>query len=350
MRLKPLAEQVVVVTGASSGIGLLIARGAAAAGAKVVLVSRDGETLARIRSEIEAGGGVAEVAVADVGDAAAVDAAAAHAVATFGRIDSWVNDAGVAIYATLLDTPDDEHDRLFRTNYFGTVHGCRAAVRHMRDHGGALITVGSIASDMPSPILGAYTASKHALKAYVESLRIELAADGVPIVVTLIKPAGMATPIGLHAANHLDGEALVPPPAYDPQLVADAVLYCAQHVRREVVVGGLGRAQALFATHFPALFERLAPLVVPLLTTRWTPKTASDNLDAPGGNGLARSPNETGLPFSPYTALALRPGLKAALGIGAGLVIAGAILRRRARARPAQAMHQRSGRALAKRR
>ena len=316
LRLKPLAEQVLVVTGASSGIGLLIGRSAAAAGAKVLLVARNETALEQVRADIVAKGGIAEIAVADVGDAAAVDAAASRAVSLYGRIDTWVNNAGVAIYAPLLETPDDEHERLFRTNYFGVVHGCRAAVRHLRKSGGALITVGSIASDMPSPTLGAYAASKHALKAYVESLRIELRADNVPIAVTLIKPAGMATPIGAHAANHLKGEALIPPPAYDPQLVADAVLFCAQHVRRAVTVGGVGSAQALFANHFPALFDRLAPFIVPLLSTTRVHKTASDNLDAPTQDGEARSPNEHGIAVSPATALALHPVLRGLTAAG----------------------------------
>lgn len=322
VRLKPLAEQVLVVTGASSGIGLLIAQGAAAAGAKVLLVARNQAALETVRAGIVAEGGMADIAVADVGDAGAVDAAAARAVSLFGRIDSWVNNAGVAIYAPLVDTPDDEHQRLFRTNYFGMVHGSRAAIRHMAETGGALITVGSIASDMPSPMLGAYTASKHALKAYVESLRIELAAAAVPIAVTLIKPAGMATPIGVHAANHQAGEALIPPPAYDPQLVADAVLFCAQHVRRDLTVGGLARAQSLFATHFPALFDRLAPFVVPLLSTRSVPKTPGDNLDQPARDGEARSPNERGIPVSPATTLALQPVMRA-LTVGGVIALAG---------------------------
>lgn len=322
VRLKPLAEQVLVVTGASSGIGLLIAQGAAAAGAKVLLVARNEAALETVRAGIVAEGGMAEIAVADVGDAGAVDAAAARAVSLFGRIDTWVNNAGVAIYAPLLDTPDDEHERLFRTNYFGMAHGSRAAIRHMTETGGALITVGSIASDMPSPMLGAYTASKHALKAYVESLRIELAAAAVPIAVTLIKPAGMATPIGVHAANHQAGEALIPPPAYDPQLVADAVLFCAQHVRRDLTVGGFGRAQSLFATHFPALFDRLAPFVVPLLSTRSVPKTPGDNLDQPARDGEAQSPNERGIPVSPATTLALHPAMRA-VTVGGVIALAG---------------------------
>lgn len=133
INLKPIAEQVVVVTSASSGIGLATARLAARCGAGVLLVSRDGEALRRIAAEIRAEGGRAAWEVADVGDAEEVEAAAACAVERFGRIDGWVNDAGVAIYARLIDTPADEHERMFRTNYWGVVNRSLAAVRQLRE-------------------------------------------------------------------------------------------------------------------------------------------------------------------------------------------------------------------------
>jgi short-subunit dehydrogenase len=321
MKLKPLAKQVVVITGASSGIGLVTARLAAQRGAKVFLVSRNAVVLEAIVSEIRADGGVAEFAAADVGERSALSAAADKAIACFGRIDTWVNNAGVAIYALLLDTPDDEHERLFRTNYFGVVNGSKIAVEHLCEHGGALITVASIASDMPSPIMGAYSASKHASKAFTESLRIELQAAGVPISLTVIKPSGISTPIGAHAANHLDGEAKIPPPVYDPILVAEAILDSAVHSRREVTVGGAGRAQVLFAGHFPALFERLAPLLIPQLSTKAVPKTQSDNLESPASGGNERSPNERGRRLSLYTAASLRP--VRVLGVLGVVVLAG---------------------------
>lgn len=328
--LKPLAEQVMVVTGATSGIGLLIARSAARRGAKLLLVARNEAALREVAADMIAAGGTAEWAVADVADAIAVDAAARHAIATFGRIDTWVNNAGVAIYARLVDTPDDEHARMFATNYFGVVHGCKAAVRHMAERGGAIITVASIAADMPSPILGAYTASKHAVAAFVRSLRIELRADRLPISVTLLKPSGVATPIVRHAANHLADEALVPPPPYDPQIVADAVLHCAEHPRREVTVGGVGRVQSGFAQMFPAAFERLAPLVIPLLSSKHRERSAGDALWRPGSDGSARSPEDMAVPISPYTSMALRPWLTGVVLVGG----AGAFLLRKGSRRP----------------
>ena len=328
IKLKPLAEQVIVITGASSGIGLVTARTAARAGAAVFLVARSGDTLGEVAREINNAGGRADFAAADVGVFAEVQAAAAQAIARFGRIDAWVNDAGSAIYGKVLDTPLDEQERLFRTNYFGAVHGCQAAVPHLRD-GGALITVGSLASDMPSPPMGVYSATKHAAKAYVEVLRMELQADAVPISVTLVKPAGIDTPIGRHASNHgadgggAAGEAQIPPPAYDPQIVADAILDACVNPRREVTVGGVGRAQVLFSQHFPALYERIAPLLGKAAYSPDKPQPGPSNLYEGAQAGQERTGEHPArLRHSLYTSAVLHPKTTAAVGVG---VIAGAV-------------------------
>jgi short-subunit dehydrogenase len=335
--LKPLADQVIVITGASSGIGLVTARMAAERGAKVLLVSRAGDALQRIVEEITDAGGTAAFAVADVGDLAAVQMAARKAVERFGRIDTWVNDAGVAIYAKLVDTPMAEHERLIRTNYFGMVHGALTAVEHLQREGGALITVGSIASDLPSPIMGAYAASKHAVKGYINSLRIEVNADRLPISITLVKPSGIDTPVGEHAANHLDGEALVPPPLYDPELVAEAILDAAQHPRRDVTVGGVGRLQVLLGEHFPGLLARFGGAMIPMLRDPGIAKTRGDNLDAPAHDGEARSKAQTGRGFSVYTAAGRHKGavaLAAAVGIAAVLGLASSSRKQKPKPRP----------------
>ena len=309
IKLKPLDQQVIVVTGASSGIGLATARTAAARGARVLLVARSGDVLAEEVKAIVADGGAADWKVADVGDWEQMRAAAAHAVQRFGRIDTWVNDAGVTIYAKLADTPGDEHERLFRTNYFGTVHGCQAALPHLAEHGGAIVTVGSIVSDLPSPVQGAYAASKHAIKAYVAALRMEVAADGVPVSVSLIKPSGIDTPIAQHAVNHVGGAAQVPPPSYDPQLVADAILDAATRPVREITVGGAGLAQVLFYQHFKALAEKLMPIAAATFTAPGKTQPVPSNLFVGNADARVHSGENSPRRFSTYTAAARHPVL-----------------------------------------
>jgi NADP-dependent 3-hydroxy acid dehydrogenase YdfG len=311
MRKRPLAEQVIVITGASSGIGLVTARRAAAAGARVFLVSRNEAALSRIVAGITQGGGQAGFAVADVADRDALATAARAAVDRFGRIDSWVSNAGVAIYAPLLETPVDEHRRMFETNYFGTVNSTAVAMPHLTASRGTLVIVGSVAGDMPSPIMGAYAASKHAVRAFASSLRIELNAAASPVAVTLIKPSGINTPIAENAANHQAGAGRIPPPPYDPELVAEAILEAAVHPRRERSVGGFGVLEVLFANHFPGLFERLAPAIIPLLSDARRPPDRRDNLQRPKGGNAERTAREWGKPFSVYQQLSRRPGLTA---------------------------------------
>lgn len=323
---RPLAEQKIVITGASSGIGLQTAKQAVAQGAEVLLVSRNAEALAQIVEEIGAGAGSAVFHAADVGDAEAMKAAAQAAVDRFGRIDTWINCAGVAIYGKLVDIPFDEHERLFRTNYFGVVNGAQAALPYLERSGGTLITIASIASDIPSPILGAYAASKHAVKAYIESLRIELTTAGSAVTITLVKPSGVDTPIGQHAANHMGAEALIPPPVYDPSIVADTILDLIEHPRREITIGGAGRANVLLGEHFPRALQHLSRFFSPLLTDSGRPPTSRNNLFQPGDDKRVRSGVEQGRAFSLYT-VAARHRTVTALSV-AGLAAAAFAVRR----------------------
>ena len=333
-KLKPLSEQVIVITGASSGIGLATARKATKVGAKVLLVARNEAALKAVVAEIDAAGGVADYIVADVGDEADIKAVVDKAGVRFGGFDTWINNAGVGIYASLAETPTAEHARLFKTNYWGTVFGSLAAVDYLRIRGGALINVGSVAADMPSPLFGAYVASKHAVKGFTDSLRIEMIAARAPISVTLIKPSGIGTPFAEHAANHLAGEARIPLPVYAPELVADAILHCAQTVRRDMTVGGGGRQQVMMATHLPSLFDHLAPLIMPLLSDKKHAKTRSDNLDHSLEAGRAHGALAKGRSFSIYTTAQMHPRAMLGLGLIGGLAAAALIGARLSRTSP----------------
>src|SRR5205085_8956246 len=168
VQLKKLNEQVVVITGASSGIGLATARMAAKQGARLVLAARTEEALKQLADEITQAGGAAIYVVADVGREEDVRRIAAEAVARFGGFDTWVNDAGVSIYGKITDVPTEDLRRLFETNFWGVVYGSRAAAEHLRTRGGALINVGSALSDRALPLQGMYCASKHAVKGFTD--------------------------------------------------------------------------------------------------------------------------------------------------------------------------------------
>jgi NADP-dependent 3-hydroxy acid dehydrogenase YdfG len=238
MRLKPLNRQVIVITGATSGIGLVTARMAVERGARVVLAARNENTLRALAGEL---GENAAYAAADVADEAQVRQIADTAIDRFGHFDTWVNDAGVSIYGNLIDLNMEDQRRLFETNFWGLVHGCRVAIEHMRDRGGALINIGSVLSERSIPLQGIYCASKHAVKGYTETLRMELEKAGIPVSVTLIKPSAIDTPYKDHAKNYLEVKPQNPPPVYAPEAVARAILYCAEYPRRDVTIGGGGK-------------------------------------------------------------------------------------------------------------
>jgi len=255
INLKPIREQVIVVTGASSGIGLATAREAARRGARVVLAARDEPALQRIAGEIRAEGGEAVYCVADVANHQQVHAIAETALREFGGFDTWVNNAGVSIYGPISRVPIADARRLFDTNYWGTVHGCHAALPHLRTRGGAIINLGSIVSDRAVPLQGHYSASKHAIKGFTDALRVELEHEDVPVSVTLVKPAAIDTPYPEHARNLMDHEPKHPAPVYRPETVADAILFCACHPRRSVTVGGGGRVNAMMGIVAPGLAD-----------------------------------------------------------------------------------------------
>ncbi|KQQ40123.1 short-chain dehydrogenase [Duganella sp. Leaf126] len=311
--LKPLASQVVVITGATSGIGLTTARMAAAEGAALVLAARDGAALRQLAAELEAGGADVLTVATDVGVRTEVEQLGQAAIARFGRIDTWVNNAGISMFGRHEEVSEEDGQRLFQTNFWGVVHGSLEALRQMRDRGGALINLGSELSDCAVPLQGMYAASKHAVKGFTDSLRMEIERDRIPISVTLIKPAAIDTMFTAHARNYLPHEPQVPPPVYAPELVARAILHAASHRRRDIYVGGASRLMSLGNFHLPRLFDRLAEATMFRLQQSDRPALPDrrDALHASGGNALQQRSGLQQQPVcerSPYTSLSLRAG------------------------------------------
>jgi len=259
MTFKPrkISDQVIVITGATSGIGLTTAKMAAARGAKLVLAARNEDDLLTACEEVRALGGQAKYVVADVGDPEAVQSIAATAMTAFGRIDTWVNNAGASIYGRITEVDLADMRRIFETDFWGMVYGARVAVAAMRERGGVLINIGSMVSDQAIPLQGIYSAAKHAVKGFTDALRIELGHDNVPIAVSLIKPAAIDTPFIKHAKNYMDVEPKFPPPVYAPETVATAILACAERPMRDVTVGGAGKLQTTLGSVAPSLTDWL---------------------------------------------------------------------------------------------
>ncbi len=334
LKLKRIKNQVIVITGASSGIGLATAEMAVKRGARVVLASRNQEELHRIAQQLNkiygARGQAAAWAVADVAEPDQVQNIADTAVRAFGGFDTWVNNAAVSIYGRLREIPLVEKRRLFDVNFWGVVHGCRSALPHLRSRGGAIINIGSVLSERAIPIQGIYSASKHAVKAYTDALRMECEADGLPVSVTLIKPAAIDTPYTEHARNHMPNAPTHQPPVYAAEVAAEAILACAQAPRRDLFVGGGAAAFSIMERFAPRVADRyMERAMMEKGQMRETPEPAmrEDALFShPRREGRTEGDYEGHVSrSSAYTSTALHPARNAAM-ILAGIGLAGAAL------------------------
>lgn len=257
----PLNEKVVVITGASSGIGRATAHAFARRGASVVLAARHEGSLQEAAAECHAAGGETLVVPTDVRDEQAVQALARRAAEHFGRIDVWINDAGVIVYGKLEDTPPEAYQRVIETNLFGQIHGARAALRYFRQQGeGTLINLSSMWGRVPSPYVGAYVASKYGIRGFSACLREELA-DEHDIHVCTILPMSVDTPIFHHGANYTGRQTAPVPPIVEPGRVVRAILSCVRFPRAEVVVGESGHLLSLAHALTPRLYDFLVPYV-----------------------------------------------------------------------------------------
>ena len=331
IELKPVADQVIVITGASSGIGLATARMAAKGGAKLVLAARSRDALDALVGEIADGGGEAVAVVADVANQEDVARIATTAIDRFGGFDTWINNAGAGMYGRLEDIPVAEMRKLFDVNLWGVVYGSLEALKHLKAHGGALINLGSVESHRAVALQGAYAASKAAIRAFTDEFRVGVEEEGAPVSVTLIKPGAIDTPFPVNAKNYLASEPQHVPPVYAAETVADAILHSAAVPTRDLYVGSGGKLQAEMDHFAPGLTDKvMAKLVTPATESGRPPLRSRDGsiLDQPSER-LTERGNYPGhvAKISFYTKAAEHPMLATAVLAGLGLAI-GALVQR----------------------
>lgn len=331
VKLKKLKDQVIVITGASSGIGLTTARKAAQRGAKLVLAARSEDALRQVENELS---GVSEVVtvVADVAREDDVRSIAEAAMQRFGRFDTWVNNAGVSVYGRSLDVPIEDQRKLFETNFWGVVYGSHVAAEHLRREGGAIINLGSVVSDRAMPLQGAYSASKAAIKAYTDTLRMELEEERAPISLTLIQPTGIDTPFPQHAKNYMEAEPRLPEPVYSPDIVADVILQAAQQPIRHMHIGGGAKQFAMMASLAPRFTDKFMEKSMFKKQKRDEPAGyRRSSLDHPSEDLRERGDHDGPVKHtSLYTASARRPMTTAVVALGAGVAVAALVAARRA--------------------
>jgi NAD(P)-dependent dehydrogenase (short-subunit alcohol dehydrogenase family) len=256
MRRK-LKDAVIVVTGASSGIGRETALQLAREGARLVIAARREDPLETLQQECEQAGAQCLVVPTDVSVEDEVNTLAARAVQRFGRIDGWVNNAGVYALGSLEQTPLHVYRRVMDVNYFGVVHGTRAAAAHMKSqpHGGVIVNVSSEAGSISPALASAYTASKHAVRGFTSAVRQEFLKT--PVELSNVMPAGIDTPLFEHAANFSGMEAKAPAPVYPPEKVARVILKMLVKPEAEIYVGTVGPVMGAFRHAMPAAFDRV---------------------------------------------------------------------------------------------
>lgn len=239
-----LDQQVVVVTGASSGIGRETAIQLGHQGARVVLAARNDPALQSAVAEVEQAGGIARYVVTDVSDWNQVENLSAQAVEHFGRIDTWINNAGISVYADISQITADEMKRVIEVNLLGEMFGTKAAFEQMKQQGGEglIINVSSALARRSVPLQAAYCAAKHGITGFTEAVRLELKQEYPGIKLVEVLPSSINTPLFDHARSKLGVKPMPIPPIYEPSVVANALVHACEHPLREIVVGGSGKA------------------------------------------------------------------------------------------------------------
>ncbi|SDC91733.1 Short-chain dehydrogenase [Massilia sp. PDC64] len=333
-KLKKLNEQVMVITGATSGIGLATARMAAEGGAHLVLAARDGDALDTLAHEMRQRGVEVATVTADVGNPADVARISQVAMERFGRVDTWVNNAGISVYGRNEDVALEDMRKVMQTNFWGVVHGSLEAVKLMKGRGGgAIINLGSEVSDRSVPLQGTYSASKHAIKAFTESLRMELDKEDAGISLTVIKPSAIATPFPNHAKSYMEHEPDLPPPNYAPELVAQAIVHAAQVPERDLYVGGHSKLTSVAGYLMPRALDRFMTRTMFSQQQSDRPNSSArrDALYAPNADQELRARNNGEhrvVERSPYTSFEMRSASTKTVLLGGALLAAWALTRR----------------------
>jgi NAD(P)-dependent dehydrogenase (short-subunit alcohol dehydrogenase family) len=278
MQLKPIAQQVVAVVGASSGIGRESALRFAQKGAKVAVAARSQSGLDLLVEEIESIGGEAIAITADVVNFNQVQAIAQKTVERFGRLDTWVHTAATSVFARFEQITPEEFKRVIEVNLMGQVYGAMAALPHLRREGrGALVHISFMEARRSLPLQSAYSSSKHGIEGFMESLRVELQRDGIPISFTNVMSATINTPFYNKGLTKLGVQPTGVPPYYQPELVAEAIVYVAEHPTRDIIVGDVGRVLDLVQKLSPALMDTLLTLIGVDSQYTTIPKIESDS-------------------------------------------------------------------------
>jgi NAD(P)-dependent dehydrogenase (short-subunit alcohol dehydrogenase family) len=262
MQLKPISQQVVAVVGASSGIGRETALQFAKKGAKVVVAARSQSGLESLVSEIKQFGGDAVAVVADVSEFEQVKAIADKAAEVYGRLDTWVHSAATGVLAPFDQITPEEFKRVIDVNLNGQAYGAMAALPHLKKEGrGALIHISSVEARRSIPLQSPYSASKHGVEGFLDSLRVELQHEGWQISVTNVMPSVINTPFYNKVRTKLGVKPTGVPPYYQPSIVADAILYVAEHPTRDFIVGDVGKVLDVMQRVSPALVDNLLLLI-----------------------------------------------------------------------------------------
>jgi NAD(P)-dependent dehydrogenase (short-subunit alcohol dehydrogenase family) len=250
-------SEIVVVTGASGGVGRAIAHAFAKRGAHVALLARGEPALQDVKAEVEDLGGRALIVPTDVADHEAVEAAAKRVERELGPIDVWVNDAMATIFARVIDIKPHEFRRATEVTYLGTVHGTMAALKRMtaRDRG-VIIQVGSALSYRAIPLQAAYCGAKFGIRGFTDSLRVELRHDDSHVRITMVQLPGLNTPQFNWGRSKLPDHPQPVPPIYQPEIAAEAVYWAAHHRRRELWVGYSTVQAIVGGTIAPSLADR----------------------------------------------------------------------------------------------